>query len=101
VYDDDGRKTAMKVDTGTGLTLTTQYAYDASGNLARMIDPAGNVTRYVYDAANRVRYLLDGENRLKETVYDKAGNVTATITWAKPQSMTTGVSATGIVTNTL
>ena len=101
VYDDDGRKTAMKVDTGIGVTLTTQYAYDASGNLARVIDPAGNVTRYVYDAANRLRYVLDGENRLKETVYDKAGNVTATIAWAKPQSMTTAVSATGVVTNTL
>jgi RHS repeat-associated protein len=35
-------------------TTTTNYAYDANGNLTQVTDPLGHITKFTYDALNRV-----------------------------------------------
>ena len=51
-----GRATSIsREDTATGEVLTTNMAFDATGNLIRTIDPRGLKTDRVHDALNRLR----------------------------------------------
>jgi len=52
-YDKRGRKTLEKKFVN-GTTLTTQYEYDASGNLISRTDPKGRTTERSYDPLGRV-----------------------------------------------
>ncbi|MEU4652764.1 LamG-like jellyroll fold domain-containing protein [Streptomyces sp. NPDC023723] len=59
-YDRLGRQTSASSaaytapGTSTPLTPTTQYRYDALGNVTEATDPLDQVTRYSYDRLNRV-----------------------------------------------
>ena len=39
-------------------TTTTQYAYDAQGNLTQITDPRGLVTNQSFDALNRLKQVM-------------------------------------------
>ena len=94
-YDALGRRTKQVVDPGSGnnpatgqpyLNLTTQYRYDANGNLVHKIDANGNSTWYVYDADNRLHYTVDALGGITETDYDADGRVSATRRYATPMT---------------
>ncbi|MFO0805474.1 MAG: RHS repeat-associated core domain-containing protein [Gemmataceae bacterium] len=112
-YDDLGRKLTETTDAGT-----TNYFYDAAGQLLRVDLQGGRVIEYEYDAAgNRVRvtdggvstnYASDAENRYLSTgtqtfTHDADGNLTriagATTTTFTYDSLSrmTGMSKSGTV----
>ena len=56
---------------------TTQFAYDASGNLVSRTDPIGNVEHFEYDAQNRQTAHIDASGARTTTAFDARGDVTA------------------------
>jgi YD repeat-containing protein len=80
-YDTNKRLTKLESPTVGGTRLTTQYAYDASGNLSSITDARNNVTTLQYDgngnltltrdsAGNTVTRSYNTNNQLvTETVY--------------------------------
>jgi YD repeat-containing protein len=84
-FDVLGRRVSETVDPqvgDSGLELLTTYRYDANGNLARKIDPAGQSTWFVYDANSQLRFTIDALGGVSEMVYDAAGQVVATRRYA-------------------
>jgi RHS repeat-associated protein len=71
-YDNDGRVTAKKAETGTG-TFDTSYVLDALGNPLSVTDADGNVTAYGYDLRGK---------RTSETRYLSGGTVPVTVSYA-------------------
>lgn len=70
------------VDAG-GLNLTTEYEYDAVGNLTRKVDPAGHDTLYVYNALDQVvrefsPEVKPGVRIVRDTHYDANNNIIRT-----------------------
>ncbi len=84
-YDTRGRLTQKTIDGNS-----TQYTYDAAGNLIEVIQPSGVYITYSYDAAHRltevtdalggkIHYTLDAiGNRIKEDILDSSGNIVKT-----------------------
>jgi RHS repeat-associated protein len=58
---------------------TTNYTYDAVGNLSKEVDPDGISTSYTYDANGNVTAKTDGLGNTTTFQYDGANNLTATI----------------------
>ena len=60
-YDERGRLVCAIEDEGSGcLNRTTEYEYDANGNLARQVNPNGIATEHEYDSLDRlIRTVLD------------------------------------------
>lgn len=85
-YDNLGRRTQEVVDPGSGnkLNITTQYKYDANGNLTRKIDARGYSTWFVYDADNRLTHTVDALGGVTETTYDDEGRVRTVRQYANP-----------------
>ena len=50
-------------------------AYDADGNVTKVVDPAGNATRYTYDANNELLTETNSLNATEHYSYDAAGNL--------------------------
>ena len=99
-YDTNGRKTLAEVDKA-GLDLKTQYFYDGSGNVTKIVDPNGAATLYIYDAANRVTSTLSPAGTLTQTAYDGDGHVAQTTVYSGVKAMTTTVATNGRVTNAI
>lgn len=88
VYDNVNRMTSSSVlGVKTGVwngsswvadtsAITTNYQYDANGNVVKLTDGYGNATYSYYDALNRKTYQVDAENYLTYWAYDANGNVT-------------------------
>ena len=86
-YDLRGRLVTESVSDGVDIR-TTDYSYDAAGNLTQVNKPDGSILKYDYDAANRligiedangnrVDFTLDSMgNRLETRVRDPAGTLT-------------------------
>ncbi|PCE23749.1 hypothetical protein BWP39_29150 [Paraburkholderia acidicola] len=91
VYDKLGRRIEQHIDP-SGLNLTTRTAYDKNGNAVSVTDPNGNTTRYVYDANDRQVFAIDARGDVTQTVYDQAGHIAQTTTYATPIGMA-GLSA--------
>lgn len=92
-FDILGRRTQEVVDPGSGnLNLTTQFSYDANGNVTRKTDAKGNRTWYVYDASNRLIQTVDALGGVTELTYDAEGRVTQTRRYATSTS-TSGFGA--------
>jgi YD repeat-containing protein len=76
-----------RITTGDGKTETTNYTYDAAGQLIRVSLPDNSQISYTYDDAhrltaiadnqgNRINYTLDNiGNRIKETTTDSHGQL--------------------------
>jgi len=66
-YDGDGNVTSVTQPsytppgTSSAITATTQYGYDALGNLTSMTDPRGNTTSYAYNSLGEVISQTDPE----------------------------------------
>lgn len=56
---------------------TTEYTYDANGNIESITDPNANKTKYVYDADNEQTKVELPNGTTTETGYDTAGRITS------------------------
>jgi RHS repeat-associated protein len=72
-----GRKVKSVDGTGSA-TATTTYAYQPSGQLASMTDPAGHTSTYSYDLLDRETGGKDADAGERKTQYDGVGNAVAT-----------------------
>jgi RHS repeat-associated protein len=73
-----GNATASSAATETVLgSRTTEYAYDANGNLESVTDPARHKTKYTYDADNEQTKIESPNGTVTETEYDSEGNIAA------------------------
>jgi YD repeat-containing protein len=87
VYDTLGRRIEEIVDPvglGGSLNLSTQYRYDANGNVVRKIDAENYSTWYVYDAGDRLRYTIDALGGVTENTYDVENRLQSTRRYASP-----------------
>jgi RHS repeat-associated protein len=55
---------------------TTEYAYDANGNLESIVEPNGHKTKYTYDADNERTKIEEPNGTITETTYDNAAQIT-------------------------
>ena len=61
--------------TPTGITATTEYEYDANGNITR-VTSGGKSTRYTYDSQNQlIREDNQAAGKSWTWTYDKGGNI--------------------------
>ena len=82
--------------TPTGITATTEYEYDANGNITR-VTSGGKSTRYTYDSQNQlIREDNQAAGKSWTWTYDKGGNIQSKSEYA----YTTGTlgTATGTAT---
>lgn len=84
VYNSAGELiSVVKSDAGSSEILgTTQYSYDAAGNLRHTTDPSGVRSYLVYDARGRVVAEIDADGSLTEHLYDEAGKLLQNIRYA-------------------
>ncbi|WP_323740825.1 LysM peptidoglycan-binding domain-containing protein [Caenimonas koreensis] len=80
-YDKDGNVTQL-VQFATAITPGTSVAL-AAVNSTYASSGKDRITNYTYDAAGRQIYAVDSLGTITGTVYDKAGNITASIQYAK------------------
>jgi YD repeat-containing protein len=81
-----GAVTRQLYDGNGNITKTIQYAtaIDYALSPASVVTSASDrITAYVYDAANRQKYIVDSLGGVRQTVYDKNGNVTQVISHAQ------------------
>ncbi|WP_206758273.1 putative Ig domain-containing protein [Nostoc sp. FACHB-190] len=95
-YDIVGRiKTLTEKGSATTTAYTTEYDYDAFGNLSWVKDPAGGITTMKYDVVNRLQertlpngvkttYEYDDLDRIKSIAHTNAqGQVLASVTYER------------------
>ncbi len=71
---------AASTSQATGLLApapTTEYHYDADGNLESITDPNDHTTSYTYDAGNELSKVEEPNGTVTETGYDAMGQVTS------------------------
>jgi RHS repeat-associated protein len=56
---------------------TTEYHYDADGNLESVTDANGHSTSYTYDADNELTKVKEPNGTVTETAYDSMGQITS------------------------
>jgi RHS repeat-associated protein len=83
-YDDDGRLAATvdprgNVPGATAADYTTNYGYDAAGNLTTVTDPLGGITRTNHDANNHLTGTIDANGHVTKYQYDDADRVNTVI----------------------
>jgi RHS repeat-associated protein len=77
-YDYDARGNVVKVtDFVGGQTLTREFAYDAKNNVTHVKDELGRQTNFTYDAAGNLREVVNAEGKKASTVFDAQGRVTS------------------------
>ncbi|WP_080402154.1 RHS repeat-associated core domain-containing protein [Burkholderia ubonensis] len=63
---------------GTGMLFTTEYAYDANGELVEKRDSRSGTERFQYDPVGRVTAHVDPSGRLHRLLRDPAGDLLKT-----------------------
>lgn len=109
--DANGRVVSVTQLTTGGGTATTQYAYDADGNLLMTTDPTGEHTWMFYDGAGRMVGEVNSAGDLVQYTYDASNRVTLVQKFlgvvdvtklvdanGKPTTATNGNPASGAVT---
>ncbi len=82
----------QKID---GKTNTTNYSYNAAGNLVTLTPPAGiGASTFTYDAAGRVTSQVDGKGTTTNTCYDKNDRITQVSTTSSNCAVASGVTYT-------
>jgi len=100
IYDTADRLIQTIVDPA-GLKLTTNYAYDAAGNMVAKTlvtgfdDGNSKITRYVYDSENRQIYSVDFLGDVVKSVYDAEGRIIDRFAYATPVNRDYLVDAAG------
>ena len=69
--------------------ITTQYRYDAAGQVSRVIDANGNSTWYVYDAAGQQTHTINALGEVSENEYDANGRVIQSLRYVNRLSAAT------------
>ncbi|WP_295127625.1 RHS repeat-associated core domain-containing protein [uncultured Leifsonia sp.] len=67
---------------GADANATSEYAYDADGNLASVSDPNGHIARYASDASGRTTAEINAVGNTTRTEYTAAGRVAAVVNGA-------------------
>ncbi|MBI1746582.1 MAG: hypothetical protein HYR55_08340, partial [Acidobacteria bacterium] len=70
IYDGADHLIQVTVFGGDMPEMTIRYAYDATGNRVRLVDPQGGITSYDYDALNRLTRLTNRLNQTTRFTYD-------------------------------
>jgi RHS repeat-associated protein len=88
----DGRGRTIQLrqyhgSTPSGAYDATTYTYNARGEAASVVDPAGNTWSYRYDARGRQTSATDPDKGTTTTTYDDADRVTSTVD-ARGQKLT-------------
>ena len=100
VYNSAGELVTVTLSaTGQSSTPTTQYTYDAAGELWAVQNADGGVSYTFYDAAGRVAAAVDATGAVTQFVRDADGRVTETIAYATRVN-TTGWLTGGTVSST-
>ncbi len=86
-YDTRGRKTIEKDVLSDMESATSQFAYDATGNLTSRTDKEGKTTTYNYDSLNRLKTVTDPLNQTTTYAYDNRDNLIS-LTDGKGQTTT-------------
>lgn len=86
-YDVLGRRVAETLDPD-GLSLRTEYLYDANGNVVMRKDALNHVTRYIYSASNQLTHTIDAIGAVTQTDYDQLGRASRVVAYAQPISAT-------------
>jgi RHS repeat-associated protein len=76
-YDSRGRKIEEKDVLSATEAYSTQFGYDAFGNLVSNTDKEGKTTIYQYDELNRKAKVIDPLTNVREYTYDNRGNLIA------------------------
>lgn len=74
IVDSRGRKIGV-IQHGQGNDITTQFSFNAIGELQSVTDPIGEVTSYTYDLAGRQLTESHPDRGQSALAYDKASNV--------------------------
>ncbi|MGD9428852.1 RHS repeat-associated core domain-containing protein [Arthrobacter russicus] len=77
-YDELGRKTSQAVTAPGSETRTTNFGYDAPGNLVSTTAPNGAVTKNAYDVLGQKTAQIDPDGVKQTFAYDSRGNLTRT-----------------------
>lgn len=93
-YDKDGRVIAAEAYATalTGVTLS-DASTDTDVRIAVKNSPQDQITYTVYSAEGQPRFAIDGSGRVTESRYDAAGNLTETLRYAAPISITPSISS--------
>jgi RHS repeat-associated protein len=77
-YDYDARGNVVKVsDVVGGQTLVREFSYDARNNVTRVKDELGRQTFFTYDAQGNLREVVNAEGHKALTTFDGQGRVTS------------------------
>ncbi len=101
-----GERTFVQEGTPTSLAAfgTTEYNYDAGGQLRAITDSTGRRQVFFYDAAGRLAARVDGDGTLTEFIHDNRGYLVTTIAYSvrlTQSRLDSLVDGFGLVTATL
>ena len=71
---------------------TTQYQYDAQGNLKQISDPLQHAANYQFDALNRLNQTINASNHTTQQQYDSLDQISQV---TDPKSVTTAYTTNG------
>ncbi|QRN52051.1 LysM peptidoglycan-binding domain-containing protein [Dyella caseinilytica] len=87
-----GELTSVIAPAVNGVSPTTTYTYDTSGNLLTSTDPDGAVTSYSYDANGNLLSVEDGAGNTVSYTYNANDQVTSKTTYTVPAQGEVGQS---------
>jgi YD repeat-containing protein len=83
-YNAAGQLTKVTAPTVNGSSPTTQYSYDANGNLTQVIDANGGITAYTYDSSGNRLSVEDPTGHTISYTYNADNQVTSQTTYSVP-----------------
>jgi YD repeat-containing protein len=83
-YNAAGQLTEVTAPTVNGSSPTTQYSYDANGNLTQVIDANGGITTYSYDANGNRLSVEDPTGHTISSTYNADNQITSQTTYSVP-----------------
>ncbi|MGU7810684.1 DUF6531 domain-containing protein [Burkholderia sp. AW49-1] len=95
-YDSDGRLAKHVLHAGTGTLFTSEYAYDANGELIEIRNSQFGSEQFEYDPVGRITRHVDPSGKLHRFLHDPAGDLLRT---RIHQSLESGVAREGSSNN--
>ncbi|MGO4502617.1 putative Ig domain-containing protein [Dyella sp. 2YAF14] len=83
-YNAAGQLAKVTAPTVNGSSPTTQYSYDASGNLTQVVDANGGITSYTYDSNGNRLSVEDPTGHTISYTYNVDNQVTSQTTYSVP-----------------